>query len=340
MGLIVHFDGGARGNPGPAGAGVVICDDDEKPLFEAGYFLGPLTNNAAEYNALLRSLERIALAPPQPVRLHSDSELLVRQITGEYQVKSPALEQLYMQAQRLLLRISHWSIRHVRRDANRRADQLANLAMDERRDVVVLDRLSPAAPSASAGDVNDDDARTRPAAAKSRVVDAGTGASDAAHDAPATARPAAGAKSAKPTGDAGSARPASGEKTDAPPAGKPARDARPQVDPLSGPLNALSDGDEHAAERRVRVACGCAPADGACPSPPAVRGGWDVASTVPAGMCLSAAQAILPTLLAIQNAGSEDFLKIPTLAVRCTRPGCGATFTLTPLAASNGRPAS
>lgn len=280
MSLIVHFDGGARGNPGPAGAGVVICGDDEKPLFEGGFYLGPLTNNAAEYNALLRSLERVALAPPQPVQLHSDSELLVRQITGEYQVKSPALEQLYVQAQRLLLRISHWSIRHVRRDANKRADQLANLAMDERRDVIVLDRLS-AAPGS---------------------------------DAPEPAR--------------------GGEA-----AGKGARDAAPRArrkrqdasDSHGGAANAASP-----AERRVRVVCGRAPAEDACPDPPAAHGTWDIASTVPTGMCLSAAQAILPTVLAIQNAGAEDFPNVPALTVRCARPGCGATFVVSPLAGSNG----
>ena len=139
MDLIVHIDGGARGNPGPAGAGVIIQDESGSLVHEAGYFLGRQTNNAAEYHALLRGLQRTAACAPDRVTIYSDSELLVRQITGEYRVKSPLLAKLFEQAQLLLVQIGRWSIRHVRREQNRRADELANMAMDQERDVIVLD---------------------------------------------------------------------------------------------------------------------------------------------------------------------------------------------------------
>jgi ribonuclease HI len=137
--LTIYVDGGARGNPGPAGAGVVIRDEAGRALFEAGYFLGRQTNNAAEYHALIRALERARRTGSQAVTIHSDSELLVRQLTGQYQVKSATLAPLFHQAQMLLLKTGRWTIRHVRREENQRADQLANLAMDARRDVIVLD---------------------------------------------------------------------------------------------------------------------------------------------------------------------------------------------------------
>lgn len=158
MGLILEVDGGSRGNPGPAGAGVVIRTEDGRTLYEAGFFLGPLTNNAAEYHALIRALRRAADCGEQPLTIRSDSELLVRQITGEYRVKSASLAELYEQVQRLLLRIACWSIVHVPRAQNRRADELANLAMDRERDVVIADagrRIDPR-DAASADDPRDD----------------------------------------------------------------------------------------------------------------------------------------------------------------------------------------
>lgn len=135
----MHIDGGARGNPGPAGAGVVIKDDSGKRLHEVGYFLGRHTNNAAEYQALILGLKRaVRLADPH-VLVYSDSELLVHQITGRYRVKSPNLIGYVEQAQSLLLKFESWSIHHVRREQNRRADQLANMAMDRSADAVEFD---------------------------------------------------------------------------------------------------------------------------------------------------------------------------------------------------------
>ena len=136
MNLTIHFDGGSRGNPGPASAGVVIQDaDTANPVHEAGYFLGRCTNNVAEYQGLIHSLEQAEVLGGKSLNIHSDSELLVRQITGQYRVKSPDLKPLYDRAIQLLRGFDKWKIQHVRREKNQRADELANLAMDHKADV-------------------------------------------------------------------------------------------------------------------------------------------------------------------------------------------------------------
>lgn len=139
MDLRIHIDGGARGNPGPAGAGVVVHRADGGPVLEAGYYLGRATNNAAEYTALLRALavaERLGAAR---LDIASDSELMVRQINGEYRVRNEGLKDLYAEAYERLNRFSNWRVRHVRREQNARADELANMAMDACEDVIVID---------------------------------------------------------------------------------------------------------------------------------------------------------------------------------------------------------
>jgi len=134
--LTIHFDGGSRGNPGPASAGVVVIETDSgKPLLEAGYFLGQCTNNVAEYQGLLRSLAQAQTLGGSDLDIYSDSQLLVRQITGEYRVKSPDLKPLHEKAKALLGGFKQWRIEHVRREGNQRADELANLAMDHQADV-------------------------------------------------------------------------------------------------------------------------------------------------------------------------------------------------------------
>ena len=144
MELIIHFDGGSRGNPGPAAAGVVIHDKaSDLALHEAGYFLGTATNNVAEYQGLVRALKIATQMGAASLDIHSDSELVVKQITGEYRVKSELLTPLFEQAQGLLLEIEAWQIEYVPRAENSRADQLANLAMDRKRDVVIT-HISPA----------------------------------------------------------------------------------------------------------------------------------------------------------------------------------------------------
>lgn len=136
MHLTIHTDGGARGNPGPAAAGVTITDADSgDAVHEAGYFLDITTNNVAEYTGLVRGLEKAAELGADRVTVYSDSELMVRQIHGQYRVKSEGLKPLHRQVMTLLSGFEGWEINHVRRESNQRADQLANAAMDAETDV-------------------------------------------------------------------------------------------------------------------------------------------------------------------------------------------------------------
>ena len=136
LAVTIHVDGGSRGNPGPAGAGVVIRNaDDGTVLFEGGYYLGRTTNNVAEYQGLLRGLERAAGLNADETRVHSDSELLVRQMNGEYRVRNAGLKPLFQQARQLCGRFRQVTFTHVRREQNADADRLANQAMDLRADV-------------------------------------------------------------------------------------------------------------------------------------------------------------------------------------------------------------
>ena len=137
MQALIHIDGGARGNPGPAAAGVCITTPDgTEALHEAGYWLGELTNNEAEYQGLLHALKAALELGFESVHIRSDSELMVKQINGEYRVKAANLKPLFAEARDRLGKFPQWSIEHVRREKNKRADQLANLAMDAGRDVV------------------------------------------------------------------------------------------------------------------------------------------------------------------------------------------------------------
>ena len=129
--LRIYTDGASRGNPGAAAFAYVIARDGAPPIEEAGC-LGERTNNQAEYTALVRALEHaLALGPEHAILLHSDSELLVKQMNGEYRVKSEELRGLYEQAQALRARFrGSVTFRHVRRDQNSRADALCNQALD------------------------------------------------------------------------------------------------------------------------------------------------------------------------------------------------------------------
>jgi ribonuclease HI len=129
--ITAFIDGGARGNPGPAGFGVRIEDGDGTVVDELYGPLGIATNNVAEYNGLLAAL-RYALAHGHNiVRIKADSELLVRQMRGEYKVKNAGLQPLHREANALVNRIGHVTFEHVRREFNKEADRLSNLGMDE-----------------------------------------------------------------------------------------------------------------------------------------------------------------------------------------------------------------
>ncbi len=168
----VYVDGGSRGNPGPAAAGVVLLDADTgQPVFEAGYFLGRMTNNAAEYNGLIKALEACIAHEAQRVCVTSDSQLMVRQILGEYRVKSADLQPLHTDAKALLGRIGDWKIRHVLRENNKRADELANVAMDAGDDVIIDKQRSARASVASHAETgNNSDAKTPSQPATSHEV--------------------------------------------------------------------------------------------------------------------------------------------------------------------------
>jgi ribonuclease HI len=130
--LVVNVDGGARGNPGPAAIAAVAATPDGKILEEGSEVIGTATNNVAEYRALLLGIERARALGAQEVELVGDSELIVRQVQGDYRVKDAALRDLHARVSEALDGFERWSIRHVRREENERADSLVNQALDER----------------------------------------------------------------------------------------------------------------------------------------------------------------------------------------------------------------
>jgi len=136
--LTLEFDGGSRGNPGPAAAGAVVRAADGTPLVTIGKFLGRATNNVAEYRGLILAMEKALELGAKRVEIRGDSELIVRQMNGQYRVKSPDLRPLYEAAQSLLRKFESASITHNLRHHNTLADRLANLAMDRKADVEEL----------------------------------------------------------------------------------------------------------------------------------------------------------------------------------------------------------
>lgn len=274
MNLVMHIDGGARGNPGPAGAGVVLTREDGALLHESAHWLGTQTNNAAEYHALIRGLERAARFKPGQILIHSDSELLVRQLTGEYRVRNVGLQPLFEQAQLLLVKTGRWQIRHVRREQNKRADELANIAMDRQMDALLFDV-------------------------------------DAAHG-------------EQTTSPVGSQEPA--DDGDSPGVAVLPADTSP-------PAQASAD---HVT--RVRISVSRPPDPGQCPAGAPIPGDtFESSATLPAGMCVHAAHAALPTVLAIVNAAPEEVSAIPVMTVRCSKRDCRAMLHISPAQLQNGK---
>ena len=128
--ISAHCDGGARGNPGPAGFGALVQDAEGKVLAELSEFLGIQTNNFAEYSGLLASLDFALTHGYRRLRVVSDSELMVKQIQGKYQVKSPILRPLFDSARKKIGQLEKFEIVHALRHKNKDADRLANVAMD------------------------------------------------------------------------------------------------------------------------------------------------------------------------------------------------------------------
>jgi len=131
MRAVAYTDGGARGNPGPAGYGVRIEADDGSVLAELKEAIGRSTNNIAEYRGLLAALEWAVAHGYRQLLVRSDSELLVKQMRGDYRVKNSGLQPLYLRARALTTELERVDFEHVRREQNKDADRLANLAMDE-----------------------------------------------------------------------------------------------------------------------------------------------------------------------------------------------------------------
>jgi ribonuclease HI len=145
--LVAHIDGGARGNPGPSGYGVVVQDESGRKVATLSEYLGHQTNNFAEYQGLIAALEYAIDHRPRALKVISDSELLVRQIKGIYKVKNPTLKDLHARAKELIGKLEWFSISHALREHNHEADRLANEAMDKGSDRSVARAMRPAAAS-------------------------------------------------------------------------------------------------------------------------------------------------------------------------------------------------
>jgi ribonuclease HI len=126
-----HVDGAARGNPGPAGIGIVIEDEEGNVLKEIGEPLGRTTNNVAEYTAMIRALEEARALGCDAISIYTDSELMAHQLNGRYAVKAAHLLPLFQRARLLLRQFSSVTVTHVRRERNKRADALSNLGADQ-----------------------------------------------------------------------------------------------------------------------------------------------------------------------------------------------------------------
>jgi len=133
--IIIYTDGASRGNPGPAAAGFILKDHAGTKLQAKAFFLGRATNNVAEYTGVVKALEAAKHTGAEEVLVFSDSELLVRQVNGEYKVKSELIRPLFRQTVDLLKKFESWKVQHVTRDKNREADKLVNQALNLEQDI-------------------------------------------------------------------------------------------------------------------------------------------------------------------------------------------------------------
>jgi formyltetrahydrofolate-dependent phosphoribosylglycinamide formyltransferase len=133
--IIAHIDGGSRGNPGPAAAAFVLTDAKGRHLRAKAFFLGQATNNVAEYTAIHKALEAAKSLGAGQITVYSDSELLVRQLNGQYKVKSDTIRPLFAETIAMLAEFESWQVRHIVRENNKQADMLVNRALDLERDV-------------------------------------------------------------------------------------------------------------------------------------------------------------------------------------------------------------
>jgi ribonuclease HI len=161
--LTLEFDGGSRGNPGPAGIGVVVRAADGTPLVTLGRFIGRATNNVAEYRALITAMQEAQRLGATRVQIRGDSELVVKQMTGVYRVKNPDMRVLWEEAQQVIRQFKAAKFQHNYRDKNELADKLANLAMDKKADVTDIDAPAVAQPQAASAKASPLDEPSAPA---------------------------------------------------------------------------------------------------------------------------------------------------------------------------------
>jgi len=128
--VVIYTDGASRGNPGKASTGIVVYDKDGNCLYEEASFIGIKTNNFAEYSAVLRALELSTQNKVQSLVLKSDSELLIKQLTGFYKVRSNNIKNLYQQCKKWEVKMEQVTFQHIRREYNKKADALANFVLD------------------------------------------------------------------------------------------------------------------------------------------------------------------------------------------------------------------
>lgn len=128
--LIIYTDGGARGNPGPAGIGAILMNEDRKIVAQISEFIGRATNNQAEYKAVIAALSKAKKLSAQEVEIFLDSELLAKQLNREYRVKDKDLAPLFIKVYNLTLSFKKVFFKHIRRELNKQADRLVNLAID------------------------------------------------------------------------------------------------------------------------------------------------------------------------------------------------------------------
>ncbi len=291
------IDGGSRGNPGPAAAGVHLLDERGRETFAAGVFIGKATCNVAEYTGLLTALEALEAAGVREVAINSDSELLVRQIQGRYKVKAPGLIPLYDQARTALRRLASWSIRHIPREQNARADKLANQAMDAAETVLVVDAHGVG--------------KQIPALARAASALPGSSMAPPPTPAPTGRAPA----------QAGSASPPSG-RASAPPAAT--RIAAPTAQPTGRPLPPR--GTPASSRGTINVVVVKAPGS-VCAA--RLRQGqvFEMNAVTPAGLCLEACPAIVEMILAAR-AAAKSGRQPGRVTVSCPHPGCSAVFEI------------
>src|SRR3954470_23980263 len=172
--LTLEFDGGSRGNPGPAGIGVVVQAADGTPLVTLGRYIGRATNNVAEYKALITALEKAKELGARRVVIRGDSELIIKQMRGEYRVKHPDMKVLYDEAKHLVRDFDQVKIEHNLRHKNELADKLANLAMDRRVDVTDVNGAAPAGGPSRGGGVEPSAARGGSSSSAPSPLDAPT----------------------------------------------------------------------------------------------------------------------------------------------------------------------